>query len=138
MKLNITFIMTMKKLRLQKSRLVTLLLFVSAGIPTHAGGILTNTNQNVAFDRNFAREATMEIDGALTNPAGMAWIGEGWHLSFNWQSSFQNRNIDATFAPFMQNATSPADAEGNKRFNATIYKYDHRTTHRSITKTRQF
>lgn len=107
----------MKKLRLQKSRLVTLLLFASAGIiQAHAGGILTNTNQNVAFDRNFAREATMEIDGALTNPAGMAWIGEGWHLSINWQSSFQNRNIDATFAPFMQNATSPADAEGNKRF----------------------
>lgn len=81
-----------------------------------AGGLLTNTNQNLAFDRNFARDATMEIDGALTNPAGLAWLGDGWHLSFNWQSSLQTRIVDATFMPFRQNAEKPADANGNKRF----------------------
>ena len=28
-----------------------------------AGGLLTNTNQNIAFNRNFSGEATIGIDG---------------------------------------------------------------------------
>jgi len=81
-----------------------------------AGGLLTNTNQNLAFDRNFARDATMEIDGALANPAGLAWLGEGWHLSINWQTSLQTRTVESTFLPFKQNVEKPADANGTKRF----------------------
>lgn len=42
-------------------------------IPTFAGGLLTNTNQHAAFLRMLSRGATFEIDGALSNPAGLAF-----------------------------------------------------------------
>lgn len=41
---------------------------------TFAGGILTNTNQHAAFLRMLSRGATTEIDGALSNPAGLAFL----------------------------------------------------------------
>lgn len=66
-----------------------------------AGGLMTNTNYHIAFDRMFARGATFEIDAAYSNPAGLAWGHEGWQLSFNWQSPHQNRDITTTF-PLLQ------------------------------------
>ncbi len=83
---------------------------------TFAGGILTNTNQNIAFNRNFARNATFEIDGAYSNPAGLAWLGNGFHISANIQSAFQNRIINTTYAPFAANTQYPADENGHKRY----------------------
>ncbi len=71
-----------------------------------AGGHLTNTNQSVAFVRNPARLATMELDGAYSNPAGLAWIGEGWHLSFGWQTIKQERDIKSTFPGYAHNANN--------------------------------
>lgn len=65
-----------------------------------AGGYLTNTNQYAAFLRNPARLATFDLDGVYSNPAGMAWLGEGWHLGLNWQNAAQTRTITSTFAPF--------------------------------------
>ena len=62
-----------------------------------AGGYLTNTNQSVAFLRNPARLATFDLDGAYTNPAGLAWLGEGWHFMFNAQNAAQTRDIYSTF-----------------------------------------
>ena len=70
---------------------------------SYAGGYLTNTNQSASYLRNPARLATFELDGAYTNPAGLAWIGEGWHFMFNWQNAAQTRKITSTFAPFAQN-----------------------------------
>jgi long-chain fatty acid transport protein len=74
-----------------------------------AGGILTNTNQNVSFLRNPARGASTEIDAAYTNPAGLAFLAhEGFSLSINNQSAFQTRSLTTTFAPFAgfgENAT---------------------------------
>ena len=70
---------------------------------SYAGGYLTNTNQNASYLRNPARLATFELDGAYSNPAGLAWIGEGWHFMFNWQNAAQTRKITTTFAPFAQN-----------------------------------
>ena len=35
-----------------------------------AGGILTNTNQSVAFLKNPARDAAIGLDGVYSNPAG--------------------------------------------------------------------
>lgn len=83
---------------------------------TFAGGILTNTNQNIAFNRNFARNATFELDGAYSNPAGLAWLGNGFHLSVNWQSAFQNRIINTDYMPFRANVLNPADENGHKRY----------------------
>ncbi len=74
--------------------------FLAGSGVAFAGGYLTNTNQYSAFLRNPARLATFELDGVFSNPAGMAWLGEGWHLGFNWQNAAQTRTITSTFAPF--------------------------------------
>lgn len=68
-----------------------------------AGGYLTNTNQSVSFLRNPARLATFDLDGAYSNPAGLAWIGEGWHVAFSAQNAAQTRDILSTYAPFAYN-----------------------------------
>ena len=60
-----------------------------------AGGILTNTNQNVHFNRNFARCGTIGIDGVYSNPAGVAFMPQGLHISFNWQNAYQTRTINS-------------------------------------------
>ena len=43
-----------------------------AGMTAHAGGLMTNTNYHIAFDRMFARGATTEILGAR----GMATLAQ--------------------------------------------------------------
>ena len=58
-----------------------------------AGGLMTNTNYHIAFDRMMARGATFDIDAAYSNPAGLAWGHEGWQLSLNFQKPWQNRDI---------------------------------------------
>ena len=84
-------------------RKISLIGFVMliVSIPTFAGGLLTNTNQHAAFLRMLSRGATFEIDGALSNPAGLAFLpGDGLYLSLNGQSAYQTRNIDMTFPLF--------------------------------------
>lgn len=56
-----------------------------------AGGILTNTNQSVLFLKNPARDAAIGLDGVYSNPAGVAFMPEGWHFAFNWQYAHQTR-----------------------------------------------
>ena len=58
-----------------------------------AGGILTNTNQSVDFLRNPARDAAIGLDGVYSNPAGVAFLPEGFHLGINWQYAHQTRTI---------------------------------------------
>jgi long-chain fatty acid transport protein len=65
-----------------------------------AGGLLTNTNQNIVFCRNFAREGAIGIDGVYSNPAGVALLDTGFHLSLNLQSARQTRTVTSTFGPF--------------------------------------
>ena len=65
-----------------------------------AGGLMTNTNYHIAFDRMMARGASLDIDAVFSNPAGLAWTHEGWQLSFNWQMPTQNRDITTTFPLF--------------------------------------
>ena len=62
----------------------------------HAGGILTNTNQSIDFLRNPARDAAIGLDGVYSNPAGVAFMPEGFHLGFNWQYARQTRTITST------------------------------------------
>ena len=66
-----------------------------------AGGLLTNTNQNAVFLRNPARDAVIAIDGVYSNPAGIAFLPKGFHLSLSWQSAIQKRQItsNARFYP---------------------------------------
>ena len=52
---------------------------------SQAGGLMTNTNYHIAFDRMMARGASFDIDAAYSNPAGLAWGHEGFQLSINFQ-----------------------------------------------------
>lgn len=76
---------------------------------TFAGGILTNTNQHAAFLRMLSRGATTEIDGALSNPAGLAFLpNDGFHMGLSIQSAFQTRNIDASFKRYTMDGAKPS------------------------------
>ena len=81
-------------------------LFISAVIalcstPVFAGGLMTNTNYHIAFDRMFARGASTEIDAAYSNPAGLAWGHEGFQLSLNFQKPWQNRDIEVSVPGYL-------------------------------------
>ena len=70
-------------------------------LSTQAGGLMTNTNYHIAFERMFARGASTEIDAAYSNPAGLAWGHEGWQLSLNLQKPWQNRDIETAIPGFL-------------------------------------
>jgi len=86
--------------------------------PAMAGGLMTNTNYHIAFDRMMARGASLEIDAAYSNPAGLVWGHEGWQLSLNFQKPWQNRDIEANVPNFLANPTTgSAGFNFNKKYN---------------------
>ena len=80
---------------MNKSKFAASLLALVACLPAIAGGIITNTNQNINFLRNPARDAAIGIDGVYSNPAGVAFLPQGFHLSLNWQYAKQTRDVVA-------------------------------------------
>ena len=86
-----------------KKRITFAAAFSFMAASAFAGGLLTNTNQNAAFVRNFAQEGKIDLTSIYTNPAGGAFLTEGWHLSLNTQTAFQQRNIETTFPLFQFN-----------------------------------
>lgn len=79
-----------------------------------AGGLLTNTNQNVSFLRNPARDAAIGIDGVYSNPAGVIFLGDGFHLSLNIQNAHQTREILTGYGNLFQyNVNDPTTAENS-------------------------
>lgn len=74
---------------------------------TFAGGLLTNTNQNATFLRNPARDAVIAIDGVYSNPAGIAFMPQGFHFSLSWQAAWQKREITSTMPFYKYNAAAP-------------------------------
>ena len=84
---------------MKKLFMMAMILFVTLGV--RAGGLMTNTNYHIAFDRMMARGATFDIDAVFSNPAGLAWGHEGWQLSLNFQKPWQNRDIETSIPNFM-------------------------------------
>ena len=74
--------------------IIAVLLMMSVSVM--AGGILTNTNQSVLFLKNPARDGAIGLDGVYSNPAGVAFMPEGFHFAFNWQYAHQTRTITST------------------------------------------
>ena len=79
-----------------KKSFVVLVAFMMTIGEAWAGGILTNTNQSVDFLRNPARDAAIGLDGVYSNPAGVVFMPEGFHLGINWQYAHQTRTITST------------------------------------------
>ncbi len=88
---------------------------LAAATTTWAGGILTNTNQSIDFLRNPARDAAIGLDGVYSNPAGVAFMPEGFHLGINWQYAHQTRTITSTNSVF---------ALGRKNSGATTKTFE--------------
>ena len=72
-----------------------------------AGGLMTNTNYHIAFDRMMARGASFDVDAVFSNPAGLAWGHEGWQLSLNFQKPWQNRDITYNNVKYEGVASAP-------------------------------
>ena len=88
---------------------------LTAATKATAGGILTNTNQSIDFLRNPARDAAIGLDGVYSNPAGVAFLPEGFYLGLNWQYAHQTRTIEST---------NPVFALGKKNNGATTKVFE--------------
>ncbi len=112
---------------MNKLKTVCLAAAIASGNTLFAGGLLTNTNQNVAFNRMMSREASIGIDGVYYNPAGVVFMGEGHHLSLNWQLAYQTRTINNDYKLFtnnVDNPTTPRDFKG-KAFAPVIPSFQY-------------
>ena len=92
---------------MKKAKMTCLAIALSSVSSVWAGGLLTNTNQNVAFNRMMSREASIGIDGVYYNPAGVVFMGDGHHLSINWQLAYQTRTIKNDYPLFTNNVNAP-------------------------------
>ena len=94
-----------------KKKLCVAAIMAASASAAMAGGLLTNTNQNATFLRNPSRNAAIAIDGVYSNPAGIAFLPQGLHLSASWQSAFQKRLMDVNNPLFGMNS----DGKGANR-----------------------
>ncbi len=85
-----------------------------------AGGLVTNTNQSAAWVRTLSRNATLEVDAVYFNPAGLAQLGNGLHLSLSNQSIFQTRSITSDY-PYLTGTPVTYEAELTAPFFPSIY-----------------
>lgn len=92
---------------MNKLKVACLTAAIASSSVLFAGGFLTNTNQNVAFNRMMSREASIGIDGVYYNPAGVVFLGDGHHLSINWQLAYQDRTIKNDYSLFTNNVNNP-------------------------------
>jgi long-chain fatty acid transport protein len=80
-------------------RNLCVLLFVLFGLPimVHAGGLMTNTNQSASYIRMPVLDAIVGPEGVYYNPAGLAFLSDGLHISVSNQSILQKRTINSNF-----------------------------------------
>ena len=64
-----------------------------------------------------ARDGAIGIDGVYSNPAGVAFLPDGLHLSLNFQSAYQTREVTSVFGPFAYGA-------GNRGESSKLFKGD--------------
>lgn len=99
-----------------KTKIILASLLLASATGAMAGGILTNTNQSIDFLRNPSRDAAIGLDGVYTNPAGVAFMPEGFYLGINWQYAHQTRTITSTDNVFalgtMNNGNTTKTFEG--------------------------
>ncbi|MCR5078279.1 MAG: hypothetical protein K6A82_09625 [Prevotella sp.] len=110
---------------MKQKKLIIAAALLAMTATSHAGGLLTNTNQNIAFNRNFARVGAIGIDGVYFNPAGVAFLDNGFHLSLNVQNVYQTREITSTIAvPALQGTPfyQPFKLNGGAEDGSKYYK----------------
>lgn len=106
-----------------KKILLTLLAAVAV-FDAFAGGITTNTNQSVQWVRHLARGTSLDPDAVYFNPAGTAFMQDGFHISIANQFVFQNRRSEITYAPFAMNGGSDTKRFDGKTFAPLLPNLD--------------
>ena len=80
------------------------ILFISVIICLHAsltaGGLVTNTNQSAMFTRFQCRDATIDVDAAFYNPAGLVHFSDGFFLSVHNMSQGEVQLITSDYDNF--------------------------------------
>ena len=76
-----------------------------------AGGLVTNTNQSAMFTRFQCRDATIDIDAAYYNPAGLVHFSDGYFLSVNNMSIGEVWKIESDYENF---------TDANKEFTGKV------------------
>lgn len=99
---------------MSKLKLAFMAVAITATQTAMGGGLLTNTNQSISFLRNPARDGAIATDGVYYNPAGVAFMPEGWHFMFNWQYATQTRTATTTNPLFTLGAKN--DGKTTKRY----------------------
>jgi long-chain fatty acid transport protein len=93
--------------RMKKLLISTFVMCFSASVL--AGGLNTNSNQNASFERQMSQNGIIDLAGLYANPAGTAFLANGWHLSYSHMSVWQQRNITTTFPLFAMNTANPGE-----------------------------
>ncbi|HOB84245.1 MAG TPA: aromatic hydrocarbon degradation protein [Bacteroidales bacterium] len=76
---------------MRKLLTIIALTFISGSLI--AGGLVTNNNQSIKFNRLQNRNASTDIDAVFYNPAGLTKLGNGFYVSLNNQSVFQTKTV---------------------------------------------
>ena len=74
---------TVKNNTSMNNRFFALIVGAAMSTSAFAGGLMTNTNQNASFLRQMSQDAIIDVTGMYANPAGTAFLEEGFHLSLN-------------------------------------------------------
>lgn len=85
-----------KNYLMKRVNLLLVFMLVSSQI-LMAGGLKTNTNQSAAWVRTMSRNATLGIDAVYFNPAGLAKLNNGLHLSLSNQTISQTRTVTSDY-----------------------------------------
>ena len=83
---------------------LTLAVATTVATSAFAGGPMTNTNQSAHFLRSIARGTSLTTDAVYTNPAGVVFMDNGFHLGLSDQMATQTRKTTSTFAAFAMGA----------------------------------
>ena len=88
------------------NKFMTALAAMTIATTTFAGGLMTNTNQSASFLRSVARGTSYGTDAVYFNPAGTAFMANGFHIGIGNQIARQTRTITSTYAPFAMGASN--------------------------------
>lgn len=81
-------------------KIIVSLATAMAATTAFAGGLLTTTSQNAHYLRFFTQDANITLTSLYANPAGQAFLSNGWHMGISSMSAMQTRTIDTNFPLF--------------------------------------
>ena len=81
-------------MKILKSCSVLILLILALNV---AFGMVTNSNQSAEYIRMLNRNASVDIDAVLFNPAGLTKLDDGMHLYLSSQTIWQSREVRTKF-----------------------------------------